>query len=142
MNTSAAELTAIWTEEIILRNPLLLDKISDNPSVPDGVNSSRLLLEAIRFIYLCSESERTLTPSRLVDEAWHQFILFTRSYAEFCAQKLGRFVHHQPSNEPDNERLQYEETLQLYQRLYGRIEEEYWPRPSDTIAACGLCENG
>lgn len=36
-------------------------------------------------------------PSQAVDEAWHEFILHTRSYQEFCAQVLGRFLHHVPA---------------------------------------------
>lgn len=37
-------------------------------------------------------------PSKIVDEAWHEFILFTKNYAEFCEKALGRFLHHTPSS--------------------------------------------
>jgi hypothetical protein len=41
---------------------------------------------------------RTLAmPSQVVDVAWHEFILFTRNYAHFCRQSLGRFLHHTPA---------------------------------------------
>jgi hypothetical protein len=33
-------------------------------------------------------------PSRVVDLAWHEFILMTRPYAQFCDNGLGRFLHH------------------------------------------------
>jgi hypothetical protein len=36
-------------------------------------------------------------PSQVVDVAWHEFILFTRSYEEFCKSGLGRFLHHTPA---------------------------------------------
>jgi len=36
-------------------------------------------------------------PSPVVDEAWHEFILFTRSYRTFCRKALGRFLHHTPT---------------------------------------------
>ena len=36
-------------------------------------------------------------PSQAVDEAWHEFILFTRNYQRFCRQGLGRFLHHVPA---------------------------------------------
>jgi hypothetical protein len=36
-------------------------------------------------------------PSQAVDEAWHQFILFTRNYQVFCREALGRFLHHVPA---------------------------------------------
>lgn len=36
-------------------------------------------------------------PSKVVDVAWHEFILFTKVYQRFCGQALGRFLHHIPS---------------------------------------------
>jgi len=36
-------------------------------------------------------------PSQVVDAAWHEFILFTRNYREFCSKALGRFLHHTPA---------------------------------------------
>jgi hypothetical protein len=32
----------------------------------------------------------------VVDEVWHQFILFTSHYREFCEKTVGRFIGHQP----------------------------------------------
>ncbi|KAA3655624.1 MAG: hypothetical protein DWQ11_00105 [Proteobacteria bacterium] len=36
-------------------------------------------------------------PSQAVDDAWHEFILFTRNYQAFCRHGLGRFLHHVPA---------------------------------------------
>ena len=36
-------------------------------------------------------------PSQVVDIAWHEFILFTRDYRDFCQRGLGRFLHHVPA---------------------------------------------
>lgn len=35
-------------------------------------------------------------PSRVVDEAWHGFILCTARYQAFCDEAYGRFLHHHP----------------------------------------------
>ena len=35
-------------------------------------------------------------PSRVVDEAWHEFILMTRDYTLFCQQGFGEYLHHAP----------------------------------------------
>ena len=35
-------------------------------------------------------------PSQVVDDLWHDFILFTRYYRVFCAKAFGRFLHHTP----------------------------------------------
>jgi hypothetical protein len=36
-------------------------------------------------------------PSQVVDVAWHEFILFTREYSQFCSKALGHFLHHTPA---------------------------------------------
>ena len=34
--------------------------------------------------------------STVVDDLWHEFVLHTRDYAQFCDQAFGRFLHHEP----------------------------------------------
>jgi len=36
-------------------------------------------------------------PSRMVDIAWHEFIIFTRAYADFSSKATGRFLHLPPT---------------------------------------------
>ena len=36
-------------------------------------------------------------PSQVVDELWHEFILFTRQYQRFCKSAFGRYLHHTPA---------------------------------------------
>ena len=49
--------------------------------------------------YLFSTQARSghKSPSKTVDTAWHEFILFTHDYAEFCHRYFGCFVHHVPT---------------------------------------------
>jgi len=44
-----------------------------------------------------SRGKAVSMPSQVVDVAWHEFILFTRNYAEFCQKSHGRFIHHTPA---------------------------------------------
>jgi hypothetical protein len=36
-------------------------------------------------------------PSQVVDDLWHEFILYTRNYDAFCRHAFGRFLHHTPA---------------------------------------------
>jgi hypothetical protein len=47
--------------------------------------------------YLRSGCKPVAMPSQAVDELWHEFILHTRHYQEFCANAFGRFLHHSPA---------------------------------------------
>jgi hypothetical protein len=52
--------------------------------------------ELKKFLWLCAKSDEqsVLMVSKLIDELWHQFILFTREYHFFCDQFFGRYIHH------------------------------------------------
>ncbi|WP_148307912.1 glycine-rich domain-containing protein [Actinoplanes friuliensis] len=39
---------------------------------------------------------RLAMPSVVVDDLWHELVLHTREYAEFCDAAFGRFLHHTP----------------------------------------------
>ena len=51
------------------------------------------------YFHLCNLAKRKMVamPSQIVDEAWHEFILFTRAYGNFSQKALGRFLHHTPT---------------------------------------------
>jgi hypothetical protein len=36
-------------------------------------------------------------PSQVTDDLWHEFILYTRNYDDFCRRAFGRFMHHTPA---------------------------------------------
>lgn len=62
------------------------------------------VLEALREYFLaCLSAQRghrlarTLgVPSKAMDHAWHEFIVMTREYADFCQRAFGRYLHHTP----------------------------------------------
>jgi len=51
------------------------------------------------YFHICHRAGRRMVamPSQAVDDAWHEFILFTRQYARFCRSAFGRFLHHTPA---------------------------------------------
>lgn len=60
---------------------------------------TRVLQGLREYFQLCRIGGRQMVamPSQVVDLAWHEFILHTRQYRQFCRQGLGRFLHHTPS---------------------------------------------
>jgi len=69
---------------------------------PQLTNDQReLVLRALRdWFWMCGRAghgRMVSMPSQAVDDAWHEFILFTRIYQSFCRNALGRFLHHTPA---------------------------------------------
>lgn len=69
----------------------------DRPELTD--REWKLVEQGLREWFLCCawrDGEVLGMPSRLVDEAWHEFILDSLSYTEFCERAFGEYLHHTP----------------------------------------------
>lgn len=75
-------------EKIISTYPHLTEK-----DVEKVINALR------EYFLICRVAKLRMVsmPSQVVDVAWHEFILFTRGYHEFCKKGLGKFLHHTPA---------------------------------------------
>jgi hypothetical protein len=77
----------------------LLDRLAKRR--PDLDLKQRVLvargLRQFFLTYLHSGRRPVAMPSQVVDDLWHEFILYTREYQAFCAKAFGRFLHHTPA---------------------------------------------
>lgn len=61
-----------------------------------------LVARALRQYFLChlmSGRKFVSMPSQVVDDLWHEFILYTRNYEHFCKKAFGGYMHHTPAVE-------------------------------------------
>ncbi len=83
----------------------------------------RAIEEYRKFVYLGVVSDFSVTPSKVIDQVWHEHLLFTRAYREFCRDVLQRDFDHNPELVPSGEQIavyeaQYQATLDLYHREF------------------------
>jgi hypothetical protein len=68
---------------------------------PDlSLKDRQLVAHALRqffLVYLKGGRRPVAMPSQVVDDMWHEFILYTRNYEAFCGRAFGRFLHHTPA---------------------------------------------
>lgn len=91
--------------------------------------TKQAILEYKKFMYLAAVSDVMVSPSEIVDTVWHQHLIFTKSYSEFC-QILGKQIQHIPSthNKEDLQKfkLAKERTTKLYETHFGKQSETIW----------------
>src|SRR5215212_8428244 len=80
----------------------------------------RAIDEYRKFLYLGVVADFGVTPSKVIDQVWHEHLLFTRAYAEFCRDVLARPFEHYPElvamdKQTSTFETQYEATLDLYE---------------------------
>lgn len=60
----------------------------------------QLVAQGLRQFFLAhlkSGRKYVSMPSQVADDLWHEFILYTKNYQQFCQQGFGRFLHHTPA---------------------------------------------
>lgn len=88
-----------------------------------------LASELAKFLSICATYPNNLTPSPKIDAIWHEFIIHTKDYHEYCMSTFGRFIHHNPSILANAGT--YNNSRDLILDNYGEINNEVWPKPSD-----------
>lgn len=63
---------------------------------PEQLERVSLGLRQFFLAYLKSGLRPVSMPSQVVDDLWHEFILYTQAYQSFCQQAFGQFLHHSP----------------------------------------------
>ena len=78
------------------------------------VEAQDLFLETKKWLWLCAQPEKQkltiATPLLIIDEMWHNFVLFSREYMKYCHDCFGRYIHHAPTPHRNKEeyKKQYE----------------------------------
>ena len=77
---------------------LLQKLIAKHPHLE--LKDCHLVARALReffLIHLRTKPRFIGMPSRVADDLWHEFILDTRSYEQFCKAAFGEYFHHVPA---------------------------------------------
>ena len=99
--------------------------------------AEKVFRETLRFLYLCRQGKKgrfSFAPSLLIDEGWHNFILFTKAYQRFCEEYIGRFIHHEPLLSGKSSH-KYHTAYQAAVQLFGSLDIKIWP-----ASGAGACQ--
>ncbi|MGB4772841.1 MAG: hypothetical protein WBP58_15355 [Chitinophagaceae bacterium] len=95
--------------------------------------TDQAILEYKKFMYLAATADTMVSPSEIVDQVWHQHLVFTRSYQDFC-DLLGKPVQHIPSTQNKGEfekfRRAKERTMIQYREAFGEPPAAIWEHGS------------
>lgn len=87
------------------------------------------IIEYKKFMYLAAVSPEMVSPSPIIDTVWHQHLVFTQSYDNFC-EVLEKKIAHVPSthNKADFKTFfqAKKRTQILYEEHFGVQPAEFW----------------
>lgn len=116
--------------EVVLgyRNDLVIYGFTKRFAVATD-EAETIFVEMLRWLWYLASTEPTAEnpeahsiddPLIIIDEMWHEFILVTRDYTEFCEKMFGRYIHHRPSS-GDEEAPDLNGSAEVKQALAGLI---------------------
>jgi hypothetical protein len=89
----------------------------------------KAIVEYKKFMYLAGTSDMMVSPSEIIDVVWHQHLIFTQSYTNFC-DLIGKQIQHVPSthNHAEAEKFKQakERTKKFYTESFGEQPAEIW----------------
>lgn len=91
-----------------------------------------------KFLLLRLKYGRGLTPSKLIDAAWHQHMADTEKYMDDCAKMCGGYIHHDPKVTGSKMEEQFAHTNNLFEQEFGIRLDRLNSREENRIpTACG-----
>ena len=84
----------------------------------------KALWEYKKFVYLGVISDFSVTPSKVIDQVWHEHLLFSSGYRKFCKEVIQYDFDHNPElvqvgSQIEAFQSQYIRTIELYKREFG-----------------------
>jgi hypothetical protein len=91
------------------------------------------LFELKRFFVMNAILQSVPMYSSKVDEIWHEMLMFTKEYQNFCEKFVGRMIHHIPHVESENRHIENSEHERAwFDLLYGLLFE-FTPQSNELL---------
>jgi hypothetical protein len=134
--TSAVERAMVLSRTGILayEAPFLIEKLLKDQIVETAEEAAALFAEVKRYFILVRSDGSSVWQmhSLRIDEVWHQFVLFTPQYMDFCERFLGGYIPHSPGNAPEHraetsvKMAPFPLFRQRYEELFGAPLPDLW----------------
>jgi hypothetical protein len=89
---------AVFIRDYVFHPTIEMKLKRKHPQLTDA--QTAFIIEGLRdYFHICNQAGGKMVsmPSQAVDDAWHEFILFSRGYETFCKSAFGRFLYHTPA---------------------------------------------
>ena len=93
----------------------------------DEAEAINIFEETKKWLWLCSNAKFDLIIDDsliIIDEMWHNFILFTKEYDAFCKEYLEVYIHHQPTTKLEKDNWN-KDVLKSISELKKNLKNQY-----------------
>lgn len=131
--------SAIIGQIMRYRNENVIERfLADNPATTRE-EAEAAWVGLLQFLTICVLNRGNHTPSKIVDEMWHAFILHMRDYESFCTEHLRQMIYHDPAHD-DSAFKFYAVARNCVIALFGSADPLAWPREHVRYTRCISCD--
>ena len=144
---TAREMCSI-DELVAYRNQDVVERYEDELGLSPEA-AEQLFADVRLFLYLSAtrEPNEEIIPTMALDQGWHEFLMFTQPYQEFCTSYFGTFIHHKPFTRADKARARGPRKNLIRERallVLGADISANWDSPNadcekSCAAECSAC---
>jgi len=122
------------------RTPFLSRLAKENGWTP--AFAQKVVEEYAKFLFIVKAAGHDVSPSPIIDKAWHLHLLNTEDYwDQFCPHVLQMALHHAPHTGKKEDDAKFagwtQDTLNSYRRFFG-TPSPIWTAPDRTSYRSGL----
>ncbi|PIR83544.1 hypothetical protein COU18_02560 [Candidatus Kaiserbacteria bacterium CG10_big_fil_rev_8_21_14_0_10_51_14] len=123
------------------RNPEIIARYEDELGLIHA-EAVVLFADVKRFLYLCAVEPGAKAPTRKIDVGWHEFMLYSRDYREFCLRALGQVIDHAPNSylhPVEDQRDLVRTTRSMAEAMFGELSTNWHVPHGDSESPCTAC---
>jgi hypothetical protein len=117
-------------EVLVYRFPPLVERLKNELNLSHK-DAEQLFKDMLMFLYICgtNTAQSRYSPPPMIDEAWHNFIMFTKEYAKFCEDHFGHFLHHNPFTKENRAAMKklVVPIIPIARRTFGKLSSNWKP---------------
>lgn len=119
MNTELSKVLCYKNQDVVDRFLAMYDI--------EQAEAEIIFRETLKWLWLGNKVDGVFIDDStlIIDEMWHNFILFTQDYQNFCLSNFGRYIHHQPEKKKQQDwyttEIHLEEHKNKLEVLYGAV---------------------
>jgi hypothetical protein len=134
-------------EVLAYRHEALLQRFAEKTGLTRR-EANQIFTQTKKWLWLCGKHRREHQADKrrgptlainstmlIIDEMWHEFILFTLDYSAFCARFLGGYIHHAPTThaEKDQAKRDFASSPKRVVSTYKRELREFYSYVYDNL---------
>ncbi len=125
INLQPSPSTNVFEGALDYKHKELVERLKQKLNLSEEA-AQELFDDTKKYLCLCAVSDKPIAPPAAIDRGWHEFLMYTKDYQEFCIKHFGKFIHHVPKPVfKPHPVLKVSDTNKLAKHHFGNLSQNW-----------------